>query len=69
VEGREERRRRWVWEEGCSVTGHAEIPGVHTVPKKDCPCSQVEPNIKDTTVKLYVKGDYKQQRPIKHTVF
>lgn len=51
------------------MTGHAETLRLHTVPKKDCPCSQVEPDIKDTTVKLPVKRDYKQQHPIKLAVY
>lgn len=66
--GRSE-ERGWVWEEGSSMTGHAMTPGVHTAPKKDCSCSQVEPNINSTPVKLYIKGDYKQQHPIKQAAF
>lgn len=41
--------------------------GVHTVPKEDCPCSQGEPNLKDTTVKLYVNGGGEQPPLTKHT--
>lgn len=69
MEGREEQRKEMGVGRRVQHDWTCRDTGVHTVPKKDGPCSQVEPNTKDTTVKLYVKGDYKEQRPIKHEVF